>query len=94
MNSMWLVAAALLVLAAGLAWGIMYTRRNTEEERSIKYRAAAIFFIFGFILAAGFIFGAKTYSKNIDITLSWLLLAMGSFFNAALLFFIGFFKNK
>jgi len=75
-------------------WGVKYTRKNIHESRDKKYKVAKILFAAGLVLSISYIIFAKSFSQNIDLVISWLMLATGCFFAAALSFFIGYSNEK
>lgn len=75
-------------------WAVRYTRRNLHQDGKKKYIAARNLLIAGIILFAGYIIFAKKVSYNIDLVISWILLASGCFFASGLAVLIGYNNEK
>ncbi|GIN92911.1 hypothetical protein J6TS1_33830 [Siminovitchia terrae] len=75
-------------------WGVKYTRRHIHEDRKKKFAAAKNLLLLGIVVAVGYIIFAKKFSHNIDLVMSWILLASGCFFASGLAFFIGYYHEK
>ncbi|MBD8006603.1 hypothetical protein [Bacillus norwichensis] len=75
-------------------WGVKYTRKHIQADRKKKFTAAKNLLLLGIIIAASYIIFAKKFSHNIDLVISWILLASGCFFASGLAFFIGYYNEK
>ncbi|MEC2325927.1 hypothetical protein [Lederbergia lenta] len=84
------ILLSFIVVIALLVWGISYTRKNLNEVRSKKYRAAAFLCTLGLIFSISFVLGAKRFSDNIDVTIIWMILSTGLLFSSAVTFAISF----
>lgn len=75
-------------------WGVKYTRKNMNADRKKKFKVATNLLLVGIILSALYIIFAKKFSTNIDVVISWILLATGCFFASGLAFFIGYYTER
>ncbi|MFD1708200.1 hypothetical protein ACFSCZ_15895 [Siminovitchia sediminis] len=84
-----------LILVIVLAFlGVKYTHKHAQADPKKKFKAAKYLLILGSILGGGYLLFAKNFSSNIDIVISWILLASGCFFAAGLAFFTGYHQEN
>ena len=92
-NGIWMIIVAFIIIIVSTILGIYFTKKYQKEDDKKKYVPITLIISTAIALSAGYVFGAKRYSENIDLVISWLILAMGLYFSAGIIFFTSFLSS-
>lgn len=85
-----LLIGVMLFLIVATIMGVRSSRKMYKENHPNKNRPFALFFSIALLSGLVYVFGAKKMELSIDLTLSWMLFTMYSFFVQELYFLVVF----
>lgn len=90
-SGLWVMILSFFIVGALTIWGVKQTKRNIRKGKT--YVTGSILFLAGVALGIGFMIFAKRMA-NIDLIISWVILATGCMAAASIALLIGFYSEK